>query len=88
MSTTKELQLVLTMRKGFVMVVIGLKAMPLTRARYCDLLVKCDMVTEGNSFSQGRGRRIMSRKSMKKSKCGESCGASGESYGQDGYSEV
>ncbi|GJS44919.1 apoptotic chromatin condensation inducer in the nucleus-like protein isoform X1 [Tanacetum coccineum] len=45
------------------------------------------MVTEGNSFSQSGGRRNMSRKSMKKSKDGESGGTSGESYRQDGYSE-
>nr|GEX83141.1 pumilio homolog 23 [Tanacetum cinerariifolium] len=69
------------------MVAIGLKALPLRRARYCDLLAECDMVREGNSFSQSGGRRNMSRKSMKKSKGGESGGASGESYGQDGYSE-
>ncbi|GJT01651.1 hypothetical protein Tco_0822820 [Tanacetum coccineum] len=88
MSTTKELKLVLTMRtEGLVMVAIGLKALRLTRARYCDLLAKCDMVTEGNSFSQSGGRRNMSRKSMKKSKGGEYGGTSGESYGQDGYSE-
>ncbi|GKE64521.1 hypothetical protein Tco_1518682, partial [Tanacetum coccineum] len=78
MSTTKELKLVLTMRT---------EALRLTRARYCDFLAKCDMVTEGNSFSQSGGRRNISQKSMKKSKGGESGGTSGESYGQDGYSE-
>ncbi|GJU40033.1 hypothetical protein Tco_1192990 [Tanacetum coccineum] len=78
MSTTKELKLVLTMRT---------EALRLTRARYYDLLAKCDMVTEGNSFSQSGGRSNMSQKLMKKSKGGESGGTSGESYGKDGYSE-
>ena len=38
-------------------------------------------------YSRGGGRRNMSRKSMKKSKGGESGGAAGDSYRQDGYSD-
>nr|GEV16595.1 mitochondrial dicarboxylate carrier [Tanacetum cinerariifolium] len=69
------------------MLAIGLKALPLRRARYCELLAECEMVTDVNSFSQSGGRRNMSRKLMKKSKGMESGEASGESYRHDGYSE-
>ncbi|PWA44594.1 pumilio 23 [Artemisia annua] len=57
------------------------------RAKNCDLLAECDMVRKGDGYSRGGDRRNMSRKSMKKSKGGESGGAAGDSYRQDGYSE-
>lgn len=67
------------------MVAIGSKALPLRRAKNCDLIAECGMAGGNDSYNQGGGRkRNMGRKSIKKGF--DSGGAASEAHKPEKHS--
>ncbi|KAD6794826.1 hypothetical protein E3N88_05722 [Mikania micrantha] len=68
------------------MVAIGSKALPLRRPKNCDLIAKCSMVGEDNTYIHDGRRRNMGRKSFKKMKGTDTGGATSEPHKSKHYS--